>query len=181
LEYGIVRLSYVEFNQIADAARTTMMDTNKSDSKTVKHAWPKGSNTRLVAYLRPCEKLSIVQQRQELERFCTEHGYHIAKEFIDEHGPGLSLQAAMDNMDFADGMIATDLNRFVEHIDNRARDLRPLLHHFLTDRKKHLLVVEEGIDTSTVQGQAIALETINQLKDADEDFHSAWYQVGHHT
>jgi DNA invertase Pin-like site-specific DNA recombinase len=137
-------------------------------------------NTRLIAYLRPGQNKTICQQRAEITTFCDEHGYCVTAEFMDEHKPGPGLQEALQHLQNVDGIIASDLNRFVEHDSYRARDLRPLLHHFLSNRAKHLLVIEEGIDTSTAAGQLAVMESINQLKDADQDFHTNWFEVGYH-
>jgi DNA invertase Pin-like site-specific DNA recombinase len=133
-------------------------------------------NARLIAYLRPCSNKSLDQQRQEIDEYCRENGYYVVKEYVDCHVLGPALQEALQHLEAVDGIIASDLNRFVEHSANRGRDLRPLLHRFLTHRTKHLLVVEEGINTSTAIGQMAAVETISQLKDADEDFHATWFE-----
>jgi DNA invertase Pin-like site-specific DNA recombinase len=93
-----------------------------------------GKNTRLVAYLRGCPNKPLEVQRREIEAYCHEQGYHIVNEYIDQHGPGPALQEMFQHLDKVDGVIASDLNRFVEHPSNRARDLRPLLHSFLTQR-----------------------------------------------
>jgi DNA invertase Pin-like site-specific DNA recombinase len=136
-------------------------------------------NSRFIAYLRPDAHRPLSQQRSEISRFCSEHGYNIVREYVDtEVTPGPVLQEALDHMQLVDGIVVSDLNRFVTHDSNRARDLRPLMKRFLVERSKHLIVIEEGIDTSTAVGQTIAAETINQLKDADEDANARWFHVG---
>jgi DNA invertase Pin-like site-specific DNA recombinase len=149
--------------------------SNTDNAQYLHKAGIPGRNTRLVSYVRPCPDKTLDQQRREIDAYCREHGYHVITEYVDQHAPGPALHEALEHLNTVDGVIASDLNRFVEHPTNRGRDLRPLLHHFLTHRTKHLLVVEEGIDTSTAGGQMAAVEAINQLKDADEDYHATWF------
>lgn len=137
-----------------------------------------GANKRFLCYIRATECKPASEQRGLIERFCKERGLRLVGEFIDKEVPGSALSQALKGMSEADGIIVSDLNRFVEHSGHRNRELRPVLHHFMADHTKHLISIAEGIDTSTVSGQQIAMESINQLKDADEDAHSCWFDQG---
>src|SRR4051812_36525528 len=56
-------------------------------------------NSRFIAYLRPDAHRPLSQQRSEISRFCSDHGYNIVKEYVDtEVAPGPVLQEALDHM-----------------------------------------------------------------------------------
>ena len=119
----------------------------------------------LIAYIRTTDgDKELNQQAQILEEYCLEHGYRISKAFRDHGAPGHGLQEALDAVDEAAGLIAVDLDRFVENSSDRLRSLRPFVHHFLHHTEKHLITVAEGIDTRSPAGQLSALELINDMK-----------------
>lgn len=120
--------------------------------------------TRLTAYLRIDGGPDKTQQYIEIKRFCDEHGFEIGEVFEDYGLPALGMHDALDSLDHSDGIIASDLNRFVEHENDRMRDLKPLLHRFFCSGGKHLIAVEEGIDTANPEGQKAAVEFMSQVK-----------------
>jgi hypothetical protein len=46
------------------------------------------------------------------------------------------------------------------------RELRPFIHHFFCASQKHLVTIEEGLDSGSPGGQAAMLELVNQNKEA---------------
>jgi len=120
----------------------------------------------LIAYLRAGgASLGIEAQRKVIGDYCHDNEYYVKETFIDNGRPGAGLQGAIKALDDADGLIASDLNRFVVHHDDRLRDLRPFVHHFFCHPAKHLITVEEGVDTGSTVGQANVVTVMNQLKE----------------
>jgi hypothetical protein len=97
--------------------------------------------------------------------YCHDNEYYVKATFVDQGKPSVGLKDAMKAVDDADGLIAADLNRFVEHSSDRFRDLRPFVHHFFCHAAKHLITVEEGVDTGSCAGQANVVELMNQVKE----------------
>jgi len=135
--------------------------TKDSLAKRHKHPRQKG----LIGYIRVNGGLNLKDQKKTIDDFCRDNEYYLKGLFIDHGKPGASLQEAMQAVDQADGLIACDLDRFVEHADDRLRDLRPFIHHFFCHTDKHLITVEEGVDTGSTAGQANAISVINQVKE----------------
>lgn len=120
----------------------------------------------LVAYLRTTDDgISIDEQKKLIDEFCQGKDYYIAATFREQGKPGPALRDAMHACDHNDGLIAIDLNRFVEHPSDRLRDLRPFVHHFFCHSSKHLIAIEEGIDTGSTLGQANAIAVLNHVKE----------------
>lgn len=124
----------------------------------------------LIAYLRAGGDPALSDQQckeqlQLIETYCQEHGYHIARAFEDRGKPATGLQEALSTLDEADGLIAVNLNRFVEHLGDRLHDIRPFLHHFFCHTHKHLITIEDGVDTRLPAGQLVAFELIHDLQD----------------
>lgn len=120
----------------------------------------------LVGYTRSdLDGIGADEQLKRLQNFCSKHGYRIKKVFADIGKPSFGLQAALEALDDADGLIVFNLNRLVEHSKDRLRDLRPLIRCHFFDPAKHLITIEDGIDTSSPTGQASLIELINRSKD----------------
>lgn len=122
--------------------------------------------TSLIAYLRSSEEAGDAEKQLEtIEAYCAHHGFRLKNIFKDEGAPSVGLTRALDALNGADGLIAVDLDRFVEHEGDKTRDLRPFVHEFLSLGSKHLITIKEGIDTGSAGGQASAIEFINQPRD----------------
>lgn len=122
--------------------------------------------TSLVAYV--CTSGAPGEAERQLElikSYCVNHGFRLQKVFADEGRASVGLARALEALGEADGLIAVDLDRFVQHEGDKTRDLRPLVHEFLSPGSKHLITIKEGIDTGSAAGQACALEIINQPRD----------------
>jgi hypothetical protein len=126
----------------------------------------KPRTSSLIAYARTTQSSQTVEEQLAiLEKYCHKHGYHISRVFVDTGGPGAGLQQALESLNEAAGLIAVDTDRFVADSVDRLRALRPLVHHFLCHTDKHLITVEEGIDTHSPAGQIVALELLTDSKD----------------
>jgi hypothetical protein len=120
----------------------------------------------LVAYVRTNgSKLNRDEQMHLMQEYCLEHNYQIIKTFEDTGKPSFGLEEALETLGRVDGLIAVDIDRFVEHPRDRLRDLRPFVHHFFCHTNKHLITIREGIDTGSLSGQSSAVELITQPKD----------------
>jgi hypothetical protein len=120
----------------------------------------------LVAYLRTTgDGIDISEQKKLIDEFCQGKDYYIAATFCEHGKPGPALRDAMQACGDADGLIAIDLNRFVEKPMDRLRELRPFVHHFFCQSSKHLIAIEEGIDTGSTLGQANAITVLNHVKE----------------
>lgn len=132
---------------------------------------------QLVAYIRGTEERDPEQQLKLLREYCDRRSYNITQVFTDQGRPSFGLSEALEALKTADGLIAVDLNSFVERPGQRLRNLRPFLHQFLSQPSqnhfpipsaKRLIVLEEGIDTGSVAGQAAAIDLMRDLKDPIE-------------
>lgn len=119
--------------------------------------------TSLIAYVRSSEEPGDAERQIEIiDAFCANHGFKLKNVFRDQGRPSVGLTRALEALNGADGLIAVDLDRFVEHEGDKTRDLRPLVHEFLSLGSKHLITIKEGIDTGSAGGQTPAIEIINQ-------------------
>jgi DNA invertase Pin-like site-specific DNA recombinase len=119
-----------------------------------------------VAYIRlGGQQPAREEQARLIAHYCTQHGFRLAKTFVDIGKPSQQLQNALQELEEHDGLIAVDLNSFVEHENDRIRDLRPFIHHFFCHQSKHLITIQEGIDTGSAAGQMAAIEFASQDKD----------------
>lgn len=126
---------------------------------------PLGKGT-LVAYIRYTnDPWDAGRQLGVIQNYCTEHGYRLERAFEDQGKPSFGLVRALEALSGADGLIAVDLDRFIQHEGDKTRDLRPLIHEFLTPGSKYLITIKEGVDTSSPTGQMSAIELINQPRD----------------
>ena len=119
----------------------------------------------LIAYIRADSYLSADQQRRIINDFCHCNNYFIKATYTDTGSPAAGLHAALRAIDKADGLIAADLNRFVEFSDDRLRELRPFVHHFFCHPDKRLISVQEGVDTGSVLGQENVVSIMNHVKE----------------
>ncbi len=143
---------------------------------TLNNPWSKNSlhapsralhEASLVAYIRigGQDHLSKDEQTNLIAAYCTQHGFRLAQTFVDFGKPSQALRDALQELEKHDGIIAVDLNSFVEHQDDRMRDLRPFIHHFFCHPSKHLITIQEGIDTGSAAGQKAAIEFSSQIKE----------------
>lgn len=115
----------------------------------------------LVAYVRIAGDLaSQEEQTTMINDHCIENGYRVAQFFVDTGKPSYALQEALQAMKTRHGLIAVNLQAFVENSEDRLRDLRPFVHHFFCAGSKDLITVEEGINTATSQGQIAADDAV---------------------
>lgn len=122
----------------------------------------------LIAYVRTISDESDCQRQLDIiEQYCSDHGYYVLRAFEDRGKPSFGLAEALEALPQADGLIAADLNCFVEHAGDRLRDLRPFIHHFFCHTNKHLIAVKEGMDTRMPVGQRSALELVNQVRELE--------------
>jgi len=135
----------------------------KSSLKSKERGHQKSS---VIAYIRSGGKqLSYEEQLRTIEYYCEQHDLHLAKVLTDSDKPSYGLQEALREIEFHDALIAVNLDSFVEHEEDRVRDLRPFIHHFFCGHNKHLITIQEGLDTGTAAGQMIALDIASQVKD----------------
>lgn len=120
---------------------------------------------KLVVYVRVVEESLLEENVGLIKTYCKELGYQIADIFTDvsDH-PSFGFKAALDAMENADGLISVDLNQFVSSHGDRMRELRPLIHHFFCRGGKHLITINDGIDTGTEIGQQNAIDIISETK-----------------
>src|SRR5262249_38605850 len=79
---------------------------------------------RLVAYVCGGKKgPDNTEQLELLHSYCRKHNCRIVETFSDSDGPSLGLAQALEALKDVDGLIAVDLDRFVEHPTDRLRDL----------------------------------------------------------
>jgi len=116
----------------------------------------------LVGYIRIAGDLaSQEEQTTMINDYCLDHGFRISEFFVDTGKPSYALKAALIAMKDHHGLIAVNLQSFVENTEDRLRDLRPFVHHFFCAGSKDLITVEEGIDTATSQGQIAADDAVS--------------------
>ncbi|CAN5180422.1 hypothetical protein BH10CYA1_BH10CYA1_61080 [soil metagenome] len=121
----------------------------------------------LVAYIRVAGDLaSLEEQTAVINDYCLENGFRVAQFFVDTGKPSYALKEAIQAMESHHGLIAVNLQTFVENSEDRLRDLRPFVHHFFCYGNKDLITVEEGIDTSTSQGQIAADDAVTSTTDS---------------
>lgn len=121
----------------------------------------KSKCTGLIAYIRTNGNADeYTEQLCKISDYCNAHGYYINQIFSDDGEPSIGLQRAVNALDEVGGLIATDLNRFIHFTQSRdrLRELRPFLRHFISHSPKHLIAVDEGIDTHSPAGQHAALD-----------------------
>ncbi len=122
--------------------------------------------TRLVGYIRTgFDDADAARQLDLIEKYCSEHDYCLTNIFVDQGKPSFGLSRALQELRNAQGLIALDLSRFVDDTGDRLRDLRPFVHHFFCNPNKHLITLNEGIDTGTIAGQMSAVEVLKQRHD----------------
>jgi DNA invertase Pin-like site-specific DNA recombinase len=130
------------------------------------HEWHL-KNHKFIAYVRAERQIEIDEQCDEIESYAKEHHLTITETFCDLGEPMTGLHHALEAVENVDGIIITNVDRLVSHHDNRLRDLRPVLHRFCSaSENKHLISIEEGINTATPLGQMNAMELVTELKDA---------------
>ncbi len=122
-------------------------------------------NRKIIAYVRACDEMDLDEQFQEIERYASEHRLKIEDTFCDVGPPMFGLRHAIEALEHADTLIVCNLNRLVMHREDRLRDLRPILHRFCSNGGKHLISIEEGVNTASPTGQLNVLELINGVKD----------------
>lgn len=119
----------------------------------------------LIAYVRTFgDDDTMNSQLAAIENYCKEHGFKIVRVFHDHGSPGRGLQEALNAVDECAGIIAIDLIRFTQFTSDRHREIRPLIHHFLSHTDKHLITIAEGIDTRAPGGQLIAIDLMNDTR-----------------
>lgn len=138
--------------------------TEKSNSIT-SYYLNRSRKEKLVVYVRVVEESLLEENVELIKTYCQELGYQIAEIFTDvsDH-PSFGFKAALDAMENADGLISVDLNQFVSSHGDRIRELRPLIHHFFCRGGKHLITINDGIDTGTEIGQQNAIDIISETK-----------------
>lgn len=121
----------------------------------------------LVAYIRVAGDLATEEEQSALiSEYCLNNGFRIAQFFTDTGKPSYALTEALQAMKVHHGLIALNLQTFVENSEDRLRDLRPFVHHFFCSGSKDLITIEEGINTATPQGQMAADSAVSSSKDA---------------
>lgn len=122
---------------------------------------------KIVAYVRTdAPEPALERQVQTIDGYCRENNLELVRVFQDEGpAPGMGLSDALNSLSVVDGLIAVDLERFVQHHDDRTIDLRPLLHQFFCTNKKYLITISEGINTSSAEGQRTAMQYIASEKE----------------
>lgn len=119
----------------------------------------------LIGYVRALNVETATQKVALLKQYCSENGYRLLHVKVEVGPrPSFELAAALDDLAEADGLIATDLDQFFPPTPDRLRELKPFVHHFFCSHAKHLITIEDGIDTGTVVGQENALELIAKVK-----------------
>jgi hypothetical protein len=143
--------------------RSYATQTDVSRSLSLHHRL--GNAIRLVAYTRyGGEQNTVEMQLQSIKKYCGEHGYIVTEVYnFDSSCPSAGLGKALAAMDYNDGMIVADLNRLVDHHDDPARDLAPLVQEQFFHNNKHLVSVYDVIDTSTTLGQNALLHHLRRL------------------
>lgn len=120
---------------------------------------------KLVVYVRVNSEIEVEENVELIKEYCSENGYQITDIFTDvaDH-PSFGFKAAIEAMENADGLITVDLNQFVSLHGDRMRELRPLIHHFFCHGGKHLITINDGIDTGTELGQRNAIDLFSESK-----------------
>ncbi|MFA6208963.1 MAG: recombinase family protein [Candidatus Obscuribacterales bacterium] len=123
---------------------------------------------RLIGYLRTGgTNLGIDAQKQQIEEFCREHQHTLCGfSAVDEGEPALGLAEVLQALHDFDGIIATDLNRFVKHHEDRLADLRPLIVKMM-HQGKVLITINEQLETQTADGQFVTLQLLDEWSDRE--------------
>jgi Resolvase, N terminal domain len=137
-------------------------DLHSTHESSMSDTWLRNNHQshkpKMVAYIRTSGNCPIyLDQAADIIEFCKLHDYQVDQFFDDKGDPSYGLREAMEALQTHDGLIAVDLDRFVEHKEDRLRDLRPLIHHFLSNSNKRLVAIKEGVDTAAPAGQLNAL------------------------
>lgn len=120
----------------------------------------------VIAYIRlGGDQLSEEEQVRVIKSYCALHDYEVANVFTDTGKPSYGLQNALQELSNHDALIAVNLNAFVENDEDRIRDLRPFIHHFFCRPSKHLITIQEGLDTGTAAGQLMAVDITSQVNE----------------
>lgn len=124
-----------------------------------------GKRSRLIAYTK-CGGWyhKPEMQRDVILEYADKHGYVVSEFYdFDSAYPASNLGLAIDALMSADGLIVSDLNRLVEHCQDPARGLLPMIHDNFFHNDRYLISVHENINTSTVHGQNALLQYLHQL------------------
>ena len=123
---------------------------------------------RLIGYLRTGgTSLNAEEQKQKIEEYCIEHEHKLIRHSaVDEGVPGLGLHDSLEALKDYDGIIATDLNRYVKHHEDRLVDLRPLIQKILHENKV-LIAINEQFETQTALGQHAAVDLLQDWSDRE--------------
>lgn len=122
----------------------------------------------LIGYVRALNAEAAAEKVALLKQFCSESGYNLLQIKVEIGSrPSFELAAALDSLAEADGLIATDLSQFFPPTPDRLRELKPFVHHFFCTNSKHLITIDDGIDTGTIVGQETALELIAKVKEEE--------------
>lgn len=152
--------------------RPTSCACAPTDLVEIRKLWasrgPRKVHHKYVGYVRAQNEVALEEQYERIRQFAKEHNIDLQEMYCDIGLPQGGLSHALEALETKDGLIACDLQRFVTRRDDRLRDLRPLLHHFCCRGAKHLMTIDEGIDTGTAEGQRVALEIFNQRTDPQE-------------
>ncbi len=121
---------------------------------------------RLVAYIRSASPDMRELQRSKIEDYCEKNGHSIVAVYDwDLSKPSTALHDALQSIDGADGLIVSDLDRIIDHPDDPPRDLFPIFHHYFFHSTKHLISIQEGIDTGSLPGQESFIRYLNRIED----------------
>ena len=120
---------------------------------------------KLVVYVRVNDESKIEEKVDLIKEYCAQNEYQIVDILteVSDH-PSFGFKAALEELENADGLISVDLNQFVSSHGDRIRELRPLIHHFFCQGGKHLITINDGIDTGTNIGQQNAIESMCETK-----------------
>lgn len=120
----------------------------------------------LVGYIRADDETVAAAKAISIKDFCEKNNYSLQQIYLDlGDKPSYEMTAAMNDLEIADGIIATDINQFIAPSLDKMRDIRPFVHHFFCTGAKHLITIEDGIDTGTAHGQSAAMDLLSQVKD----------------
>lgn len=120
----------------------------------------------LVGYVRADDENDAAEKSASLKEYCEKNNYSLQQIYLDlGDKPSYEMTAALNDLEIADGIIATDINQFIAPSLDRMRDIRPFVHNFFCTGAKHLITVEDGIDTGTAQGQLAAMDLLSRVKD----------------
>jgi hypothetical protein len=161
-------LYHTILDKLTPHIKPTACACSPTEQEEIRKLWaargPRKVHHKFVGYVRASDELALDEQYERIEQFAKEHNIDLQETYCDLGVPQGGLSHALEALENTDGLIACNLDRFVTHHDDRLRDLRPLLHHFCCRGAKHLITIDEGIDTGTPLGQMAAVEIINEQK-----------------